>query len=107
MSRATCLHLPSLQALLQALKHFSKHFRPTTYCFEAAGMTTTLYEATSLAAPPDRDRRQLAWHAALWSVVSARWAAAALALFLSGLAAQFNGAPETVWWTLYLACYLT
>ncbi len=70
-------------------------------------MTTTLYEATSLAAPPDRDRRQLAWHAALWSVVSARWAAAALALFLSGLAAQFNGAPDTVWWTLYLACYLT
>jgi cobalt/nickel-transporting P-type ATPase D len=70
-------------------------------------MTTTLYEATSLAAPLDRDRRQSAWHAALWSVVSARWAAAALVLFLSGLAAQFNGAPETVWWTLYLACYLT
>ncbi len=68
-------------------------------------MTTTLHEATSLASL-DRDRRHLTWHAALWSVVSARWAAAALALFLAGLAAQFNGAPQTVWWSLYLACYL-
>ncbi len=70
-------------------------------------MTTTLYEATSLAAPLDRDRRQLAWRAALWSVVSVRWAAVALALFLAGLTAQLNGAPQTIWWTLYLACYLT
>jgi cation-transporting P-type ATPase D len=69
-------------------------------------MTTTLGEATSLAAPLDRDRRQLTWHAALWSVVSARWAAAALTFFLAGLAAQLNGAPESVWWSLYLACYL-
>ena len=36
-----------------------------------------------------------------------RWAAVALALFLAGLTAQLNGAAETVWWTLYLACYLT
>ncbi|BBX96041.1 putative cobalt/nickel-exporting P-type ATPase [Mycobacterium lacus] len=35
-----------------------------------------------------------------------RWATLALALFLAGLAAQLNGAPQTVWWALYLACYL-
>lgn len=43
----------------------------------------------------------------LWSVPSVRWAVAALVLFLAGLAAQLAGAPEPVWWTLYLACYLT
>lgn len=36
-----------------------------------------------------------------------RWAAAALALFLVGWAAQILGAPAWVWWTLYLACYAT
>ncbi|MEX3738247.1 heavy metal translocating P-type ATPase [Mycolicibacterium porcinum] len=46
--------------------------------------------------------RRLGW---LWSVISVRWAAAALVLFLAGLAAQLSGAPEPVWWTLYLACY--
>jgi cation-transporting P-type ATPase D len=40
-------------------------------------------------------------------VVSVRWAAVALTLYLAGLTAQLNGASETVWWTLYLACYLT
>ncbi|MEV0673390.1 heavy metal translocating P-type ATPase [Mycobacterium sp. NPDC050441] len=48
--------------------------------------------------------RSIGW---LWSVASVRWAVAALALFLAGVAAQFSGAPEPVWWTLYLACYLT
>ncbi|WP_441958003.1 heavy metal translocating P-type ATPase [Mycolicibacterium houstonense] len=43
----------------------------------------------------------------LWSVASVRWAAAALVLFLAGLAAQLAGAPEPVWWALYLACYAT
>nr|WP_286085565.1 heavy metal translocating P-type ATPase [Mycolicibacterium porcinum] len=46
--------------------------------------------------------RRLGW---LWSVISVRWAAAALVLFLAGLAAQLSGAPEPVWWTLYLTCY--
>jgi cobalt/nickel-transporting P-type ATPase D len=41
----------------------------------------------------------------LWAVPSVRWAAGALALFLAGLAAQAAGAPATVWWALYLACY--
>ncbi|GAA1103029.1 heavy metal translocating P-type ATPase [Nocardiopsis metallicus] len=36
-----------------------------------------------------------------------RWAAAALALFLVGWAAQILGAPAWVWWTLYLTCYVT
>ncbi|WP_344861784.1 heavy metal translocating P-type ATPase [Amycolatopsis ultiminotia] len=36
-----------------------------------------------------------------------RWAAAALALFLAGLAAQFLGGPGWLWWPLYLACYVT
>lgn len=63
---------------------------------------------TTLAPSLTRSRRTSApgrpwgW---LWSVVSVRWAAAALVLFLAGLAAQVSGAPEPVWWTLYLACY--
>ncbi|WP_406693254.1 heavy metal translocating P-type ATPase [Saccharopolyspora sp. ID03-671] len=36
-----------------------------------------------------------------------RWAAAALGLFLAGLALQLSGAPEWSWWALYLACYIT
>jgi cation-transporting P-type ATPase D len=43
----------------------------------------------------------------LWSVASVRWAVAALCLFLVGLAVQLLGAPSAIWWTLYLACYLT
>nr|BFF23189.1 hypothetical protein GCM10025732_11540 [Glycomyces mayteni] len=35
-----------------------------------------------------------------------RWAAAALALFAAGIAAQFGGAPTQVWLPAYLACYL-
>ena len=43
----------------------------------------------------------------LWSVASVRWAVVALCLFLVGLAAQLLDAPAEIWWTLYLACYLT
>lgn len=45
--------------------------------------------------------------AGLWSVASVRWAAVALALFLAGLAAQLLDTPAWLWWTLYLACYLS
>ncbi|MCV7149168.1 heavy metal translocating P-type ATPase [Mycobacterium riyadhense] len=73
-------------------------------------MTLTAFEVTAPEATFDRAPRTisqpLSWRAALWSVVSVRWAAVALALFLAGLAAQGSGAPESVWWTLYLACYL-
>lgn len=34
-----------------------------------------------------------------------RWAGVALLFFVLGLAAQLLGAPEFVWWALYLACY--
>jgi cation-transporting P-type ATPase J len=36
-----------------------------------------------------------------------RWAAIATVLFAVGGLAQLLGAPAPVWWTLYLACYLT
>ncbi|HEX3785019.1 MAG TPA: heavy metal translocating P-type ATPase [Pseudonocardiaceae bacterium] len=36
-----------------------------------------------------------------------RWAAAALVLFLIGLAAQLSGGPSWLWWAMYLACYVT
>ncbi|WP_096371015.1 heavy metal translocating P-type ATPase [Mycobacterium ulcerans] len=76
-------------------------------------MTLTAFEVSAAEASSDRsDRipstsvRPLTWRAALWSVMSVRWAGIALALFLTGLVAQLNGAAEPVWWTLYLACYL-
>ena len=45
--------------------------------------------------------------AGLWSVGSVRWAVAATALFLLGLAAQLLDAPSWIWWALYLVCYAT
>ena len=42
----------------------------------------------------------------IWSVDSVCWAAAALALMLCGVFAQLADAPQPLWWTLYLACYL-
>lgn len=66
---------------------------------------TALYPAVepAPAARPARPRSG-GW---LWTVPSVRWAAAALALFLTGLAAQLLGAPQAVVWTLYLACYVS
>jgi len=43
----------------------------------------------------------------LFALPEMRWAAAALVLFLLGLAAQQLGAPSGLWWALYLACYIT
>ena len=43
----------------------------------------------------------------LFALPEMRWAAAALALFLVGLAAQQLGAPSWLWSTLYLACYVS
>ncbi|WP_349258413.1 HAD-IC family P-type ATPase, partial [Stackebrandtia sp.] len=42
-----------------------------------------------------------------FALAEARWAAAALALFGAGLAADLLGAPGWVSWPLYLACYVT
>ncbi|WP_174188194.1 heavy metal translocating P-type ATPase [Nocardia barduliensis] len=41
----------------------------------------------------------------LFALPEARWAAAAVLLFLAGLAVQLAGGPPWVWWGLYLACY--
>lgn len=41
----------------------------------------------------------------LFALPEMRWAAAALVLFLAGLAVQLAGGPEWSWWALYLACY--
>lgn len=65
---------------------------------------TTLASAPTLSRSAAPATRSPGW---LWSVPSVRWAAGALALFLVGLAAQLAGAPEPVWWALYLACYVT
>lgn len=47
------------------------------------------------------------WFGMLWSVPSVRWAAVALLLFCLGLILQVSGAPEPLWWAVYLACYAT
>ncbi|PXY23807.1 metal-transporting ATPase [Prauserella coralliicola] len=52
------------------------------------------------ALPPVRRTR-------LWALPEVRWAAAALALFLAGLAVQLLGGPSGLSWALYLACYVT
>lgn len=54
--------------------------------------------AVSGLAPPVRRTRLLA-------LPEMRWAAAALVLFLVGLAVQLAGGPSWVWWGLYLGCY--
>ncbi|MGY1896968.1 heavy metal translocating P-type ATPase [Nocardia gipuzkoensis] len=41
----------------------------------------------------------------LFALPEVRWAAAAVLLFLTGLAAQLADGPQWVWWGLYLACY--
>lgn len=42
----------------------------------------------------------------IWSLDSVRWAVVALVLMLCGVVAQLADAPQPLWWTLYLACYL-
>jgi cobalt/nickel-transporting P-type ATPase D len=63
-------------------------------------VTAAAIESSTLRTSFARSRRS-----GLWAVPSVRWAAGALALFLAGLIAQAAGAPEGVWWTLYLASY--
>ncbi|MEV5538534.1 heavy metal translocating P-type ATPase [Saccharopolyspora shandongensis] len=42
-----------------------------------------------------------------FALPEARWAAAALAAFLLGLAVQLSGGPAGLYWALYLVCYAT
>jgi cobalt/nickel-transporting P-type ATPase D len=55
----------------------------------------------------DGDSQRAGQRSALWSVVSVRWAAIALTLFVAGLGAQLAGASALVWWVLYIASYVT
>lgn len=43
----------------------------------------------------------------LFTLPEIRWAAAALLLFAAGSVARILHTPPEVWWSLYLACYLT
>ena len=55
--------------------------------------------------------RELARPPSIWRtgarLAEVRWAVAALVLFVAGWALQLAGAPDAVWWTVYLACYVT
>ncbi len=42
-----------------------------------------------------------------FSLPEVRWASVATVLFVLGLAAQFGGTSAWMWWSLYLACYVT
>lgn len=43
--------------------------------------------------------------ARMWALPEIRWATLATVLFAAGGIAQLAGAPASVWWALYLACY--
>ncbi|MFD7365469.1 heavy metal translocating P-type ATPase [Nocardiopsis alba] len=66
---------------------------------------------TRTATPPIVRERPLPRPPSIFSTAlkppEARWALAALALFLLGWSFQLAGAPAPLWWTLYLACYAT
>jgi cation-transporting P-type ATPase J len=73
-------------------------------------MTSTLTAPPRAAAPADLPSGRGTRRSRLWSVLSmseVRWAALATVLFVAGGVAQLSGAPAPVWWTLYLACYVT
>lgn len=52
-----------------------------------------------------RVSRETRWVGMFWSVPSVRWASGALFLFCLGLLLQLTGAPDQLWWAVYLACY--
>lgn len=61
---------------------------------------------TSTTSPPGTQRDTAGFiRTPVLAVTEVRWAAAATALFLAGLAAQLFGAPAWLFWALYLACY--
>src|SRR5262249_11394687 len=43
----------------------------------------------------------------VWRLAEVRWALIATAFFAAGGVAELAGAPAPVWWTLYLACYVS
>ncbi|GAA2372663.1 heavy metal translocating P-type ATPase [Dactylosporangium salmoneum] len=68
-------------------------------------VTTTQPSAPLAAGEVPRRARRLAGR--LWALAEIRWAAVATALFAAGGVAQVAGAPAPIWWTLYLACYVS
>jgi heavy metal translocating P-type ATPase len=67
-------------------------------------MSRPVLDRSRAAVAPDRQPRTRTRPFALPEV---RWASVATVLFVLGLAAQFGGAPASVWWALYLASYVT
>ena len=70
-------------------------------------MTSTLSSSrhTVADAAASRGARSRWWD--VLSMAEVRWAAAAAVLFAIGGAFELGGAPPWVWWTFYLACYVT
>ncbi|KAF0835925.1 heavy metal translocating P-type ATPase [Nocardia caishijiensis] len=62
---------------------------------------------TAVAARPGAATAPRSRRTRLFEIAEIRWAAASLALFLTGLTAQLTGAPSWSWWALYLACAVT
>ena len=67
-------------------------------------MSSPVLDRSRAAVAPDRQRPA---KTRAFRLPEVRWAIAATALFVLGLAAQFGAAPAWMWWSLYLACYLT
>jgi cation-transporting P-type ATPase J len=67
-------------------------------------MSPSVLDRSRTAVAPDR---QATARTRPFSLPEVRWATLATALFVLGLATQFGAAPAWMWWTLYLACYVT
>ncbi|CAN5146055.1 heavy metal translocating P-type ATPase [soil metagenome] len=71
-------------------------------------MSSTLSAPARELLPSGGPRRGV--RSRLWGVLSmseVRWAVMATVLFAIGGVVQLAGGPPLVWWTLYLACYVT
>ncbi|MGW3606265.1 heavy metal translocating P-type ATPase [Micromonospora sp. NPDC005161] len=70
-------------------------------------MTTSVENpSTAQPSPPVPKRRADQRRTALGSLPEVRWAAAATGLFVLGLLTHLSSAPDWLWWTLYVACYV-
>ena len=67
-------------------------------------MSPSVLDRSRAAVAPDR---QATARTRPFRLSEVRWATLATALFVLGLATQFGAAPAWMWWTLYLACYVT
>src|SRR4051812_16392713 len=75
------------------------------YCVRVSALT-------QIATPdPTTDAEEVRpWRAprsSAWSLPEVRWALTAAALFGVGVLAQLAGAPPWLYWTVYLACYIS